>query len=394
MMYRRLARHGIGLVFLGILLLAPAAATAQVVVKVNDTVNFRFGLQIQAWADWLQDPNSEGYSQNLFLRRIRAQILATVAPGVMVFYQTDNPRDGNAGTDGNKIINTGFLTQDALAIWKICGDPIMLEAGLYLVPTSRNGLTSTASFLSYDIGTWALQGNTVMKGNGGRDFGVGLHGWLVDDHLEYRIGAFEGNRNPTSPQPAPLGPEAGSRNSYRVAGRIMWDFLDTEKQPFSYTYAGTNRGTKKILAIGAWGDGQDSYKAYGGDFIVDLPVVAKDAVTFEFDYNHFEGGSNFPSLGQGAILGSKQNDIFADAGWYFDAIKLQPYVVFQELNFTDEVNKPKNQKRYGGGLNWYIYGQNLKISVLYERIVPKTQPATAVTKDTNHFSVQLQALYF
>jgi hypothetical protein len=60
MMYRRLARNGIGLVFLGILLLTPAAATAQVVVKVNDTVNFRFGLQLQAWADWLQDANSEG----------------------------------------------------------------------------------------------------------------------------------------------------------------------------------------------------------------------------------------------------------------------------------------------------------------------------------------------
>src|SRR5262249_28255920 len=44
-----------------LLLLAPAAANAQVVVKVNDTVNFRFGLQIQSWADWTQDPNSEGY---------------------------------------------------------------------------------------------------------------------------------------------------------------------------------------------------------------------------------------------------------------------------------------------------------------------------------------------
>jgi hypothetical protein len=262
---------------------------------------------------------------------------------------------------------------------------------LYLVPTSRNGLTSTASFLSYDIGTFALQGNTIMKGTGGRDFGFGVHGWLLDDKLEYRTGVFDGNRNPATPQSSgggtPLGPEAGSRNSFRVAGRVMYDFLDSEKQPFSYTYAGTNRGTKSILALGAWGDGQDSYKAYGGDFIVDLPVVGKDAVTFEFDYNHFEGGSTFPSL-------TKQNDIFADAGWYFDAIKLQPYILYQELNNTDAINKPKNQKRYGGGLNWYIYGQNLKLSVLYERIVPKTQPTTALTKDTNHFSVQLQALYF
>src|SRR4029077_19378411 len=131
-----------------------------------------------------------------------------------------------------KIINTGFQTQDAVAIWKMCGDMLMLYGGLYLVPSNRNDLTSTASFLSYDIGTWAIQGNTVMKGTGGRDFGFGLAGWLVDDHLEYRIGAFDGTRNPTTPQPAPvgggtpLGPAAGSRNPYRVAGRIMYDFWD------------------------------------------------------------------------------------------------------------------------------------------------------------------------
>src|SRR5262249_13641579 len=137
-MVRRLWAKTVGLAVIGVLLLliAPAAANAQVVVKVNDTVNFRFGLQLQDWADWLEDPNSEGYSQNLFIRRIRAQILGTFAPGVMVFYQTDNPRVGNAGTTGDKIVNTGFLTQDALAVWKVCGDPFMLEGGLFLVPTS------------------------------------------------------------------------------------------------------------------------------------------------------------------------------------------------------------------------------------------------------------------
>src|SRR5215472_6438546 len=223
-MLRRFSRCFLGLSATGFLLLliAPAAANAQVVVKVNDTVNFRFGLQLQEWADWLEDPNSEGYSQNLFIRRIRTQILGTFAPGVMVFYQTDNPRVGNAGVDGNKIVNTGFQTQDAVAVWKVCGDPLMVYGGLFLVPGPRNDLTSTASFLSYDIGTWAIQGNGIMKGTGGRDYGFGLQGWLLDDKLEYRTGVFQGNRNPTAAQPAPLGPEAGSRNSYRIAGRVMY----------------------------------------------------------------------------------------------------------------------------------------------------------------------------
>jgi len=366
-----------------LLLLAPAAANAQVVVKVNDTVNFRFGLQIQSWADWTQDPNSEGYSQNLFIRRIRAQMLATVAPNVTIFYQTDNPRAGNAGATGDKIINTGFLTQDAFAEWKFC-DPVMLEGGLFLVPTNRNGLTSTASFLSFDIGTWALQGNGIMKGNGGRDYGFGLKSYLLDNHLEIRTGVFQGNRNPTGPpQTAPLGPAAGSRNPFRFAGRIQYNFFDPE---VGYVYAGTNRGTKKILAVGAWGDGQGDYKAYGGDVFVDFPIM-KDAITAEFDYSHFEGGNDFPTL-------AKQDDIFANAGWYFDVVKLQPFIRYERLYFSNTADIPKGQDRLGGGFNWYVFGQNLKLSAFYEKIMPRTKPLTASIKDTNHFVVQLQVLYF
>lgn len=380
------------------LALLPALAVAQVVVKVNDNVNFRFGLQFQGWADWTQDANSQGYSENMFLRRIRFLMAATVAKNVSIFYQTDEPRAGNAGADGNKNIcsgtaascpNTGFITQDAFVEWKLAGDALMADAGLFLVPTNRNGLTATGSFLAFDIGTWTLQGNGIMKGNGGRDYGVGLHGYVADDRLEYRLAAFDGNRNPTSTQPAPLGPAAGSRNSYRIAGRLQYDFFDKEKGDNilgKYIYAGTNRGLKKIVAVGAWGDGQLDYKAYGGDIFFDWPIL-KDAVSFQFDYEHFEGGAFFPAL-------AKQNDLYGEVGYYFDAIKLQPFFVYQKLNFSDDVNKPRNQQRYGGGLNWYISGQNLKISLLYERIVPATMPVTAKTKDTNHVAVQLQALYF
>jgi hypothetical protein len=371
----------------------PSPAHAQVVVKVNDVVNFRLGIQLQAWADWLQDPNSEGYSQNFLIRRIRFILAGQLAKNLSIFYQTDEPRAGNAGTNGDKNIcsgtaascpATGFITQDAYAEWKLAGDALMLDGGLFLVPTSRNGLTSTQSFLAYDIGTWALQGNGIEKGNGGRDYGFGLKGYVADDRLEYRLAAFDGNRNPTTPQPAPYGPAAGSRNSARIAGRVQYDFLDVEK---GYVYAGTNRGTRKILALGGWGDGQGDYKAYGGDVFFDYPLVGKDALTAEFDYNHFEGGAKNPSL-------LKQNDVYTTAGWYFDAVKLQPFISYQKLNQTDDSKPPGDQERLSGGLNWYISNQNLKLSFLYEHIVPKNKPATARIKNTSHFSMQLQALYF
>src|SRR5262245_59678665 len=101
--------------FLSVFLACAASAPAQVIVKVNDDINFRFGAQLQTWAEWIQDPNSEGYSQNLYIRRIRAAILATIGPKLTMFYQTDNPNLGNSGVTGAKNFNVGFLTQDAFA---------------------------------------------------------------------------------------------------------------------------------------------------------------------------------------------------------------------------------------------------------------------------------------
>jgi hypothetical protein len=386
------------------LLLVPAPGRAQVVVKVNDDVNFRFGLQMQDWADWTEDANSEKYSQNLFIRRIRFIMDAHVAKNVSIFYQTDAPRIGNSGATGAKNIcsssancpASGVITQDAFLEWKLAGDALMVDAGLFLVPSSRNALTSTQSFLGFDIGTWTLQGNTLEQGNGGRDYGVGLKGYLVDDRLEYRLAAFDGNRQTPTAQTGGLGAAAGSRNPYRIAGRLNWDFFDLEKagKPNTnassaangYVYAGTNRGTKKVFALGAWGDGQGAYKAYGADFMFDWPIV-KDAITLTGNYQHYEQNITATTL-------PKQNDIYADAGYYFDVIKLQPFLVYQKLNFDQESRKTGNQQRYGGGLNWYISGQNMKLSLYYQRIKPETKPITAKTKDTNEVTVQLQALYF
>jgi hypothetical protein len=405
-MTRRLPRGIFRLAVIAFVILAftPALAPAQVVVKVNDNVNFRFGLQFQGWADWTEDANSQAYSQNLLVRRIRFIMDAHLAKNVSVFYQTDDPRIGNSGTTGVKNIcssgancpASGFITQDALMEWKLAGDALMLDGGLFLVPTSRNGLTSTQAFLGFDIGTWALQGNTLEQGNGGRDYGVGLKGYVVDDRLEYRLAVFDGLRNPTTPQTGGLGARAGSRNPYRVAGRLNYDFFDLEKAGAAgsnsasatngYVYAGTNRGTKKVVAVGVWGDGQGAYKAYGGDFMFDWPIM-KDAITITGNYDHFEQNITTTTL-------PKQNDIYADAGYYFDAIKIQPFFVYQKLNFSDQARKTGNQQRYGGGINWYVSAQNLKLSIYYQRIAPEVKPVTAKTKDTNEVTIQLQAVYF
>src|SRR5262249_25441210 len=74
--------------------LLPAAANAQAIIKVSDDVWFRFGMQLQGWADWNQSAATGGYAQNLYLRRDRLLITGSVAPGVTFFFQTDDPNLG------------------------------------------------------------------------------------------------------------------------------------------------------------------------------------------------------------------------------------------------------------------------------------------------------------
>ncbi len=47
-------------------------------------------------------------------------------------------------------------------------------------------------------------------------------------------------------------------------------------------------------------------------------------------------------------------------------------------------------ERFGGGLSWYVSGQNFKLTAQYLRVEPKN----SAVKPTNQFTLQLQAFYF
>src|SRR3954451_4032384 len=65
----------------------PAAGPIQ--IKVNDNVNFRFGLLLQPQVDF-QENASEQTGENLMLRRARFIVGGQVAKNVFFFFQTEN----------------------------------------------------------------------------------------------------------------------------------------------------------------------------------------------------------------------------------------------------------------------------------------------------------------
>ena len=151
-----------------------------------------------------------------------------------------------------KAINTGLLVQDAFGEWKVFGnDYFILDAGKILIDLTRNSNQSTSSHLSWDGGTWTINQSSVpLQGDGGRDVGFQIKSYLANDHLEFRGGVFDGFRAPANAG------GAGSRNPFRVTGRVVYNFFDTEK---GYVPVGTNLGKKKILAIGGGYDTQGGF---------------------------------------------------------------------------------------------------------------------------------------
>jgi Phosphate-selective porin O and P len=352
-------------------LLIPAVAQAQAVIKVSDTVNVKFGMQIQGWADWTQDAVSNGYMENLYIRRVRFLVAGQVAPDVTFFFMTDNPNLGKTP----KALGTGFLTQDALLTWKIA-DAFRLEGGLFIVPLSRHGLSSTISYLTLDVSPAA----TVFAGPSGtsglRDTGFQARGYLLDrGQLEYRVAVTQGIRSA-----AVTGVDGGSRNAFRTTTFLNYNFFETEN---GYVLGGTNLGKKKVLALAGGWDAQSSYNAYTANLFTTLPVGNGNEFAGQVLWGHYDGQKWIATLPQ-------QNDYMAEVAYYADGAKVQPFAKYEVQKFSQTAAQVNDLKRWGAGFNYYVAKQNFKITAQYLRVIPDASTKPAV----NEFTVQLQLFYF
>jgi hypothetical protein len=336
-------------------------AHAQAIIKVNDDVNFKFGVLGMFQADTISNPEPEPSTNNLFVRRMRLAFAGQVAKNVTFFVQTDAANLGKV-LPGGKNIAPSVIVQDAFASVKVA-DALTFDTGLIFVPGSRDNLTLTATLLTIDYGPFTFADIALEESTVGRDTGVQARGYLLGRRLEYRLGAFQGFR------------DAGSGNPFRYAGRVQYNLLDTE---MGYLYTGTSLGKKKVLAVGATFDKQREFRAYDADIFLDHPL-GPGAVTGQFAYNHFDGGTRLTTL-------SKQNDLLVEAGYLINALKLTPLVEFARRDIDG--GSAGDETIGSVGANYWWAGLNANVKAAYSRISPKGLPKQ------NQFTVQLQVFYF
>ncbi|HEY4363682.1 MAG TPA: porin [Bryobacteraceae bacterium] len=339
-------------------------ASAQLTVSNGEDVSFNLGFMAQAWGDANQTADAsglQGYQQNLFLRRIRLMVGGQIAKDVTFFFQTDQPNLGKTP----KVLNSGFLVQDAFVEWK-ARNAFRLDAGLMIVPFSRNGLQSPASYYTLDVSPLSTVTNTSTQSSALRDAGFQARGFLLNNRLQYRTGFFQGER------------DNNAKNSLRGAAYVQYDFFGRES---GYTFVGTALGKQKILAVDGGFDKQSSYRGLSGNIAAAIPVRGGDEIGGQFQYFNYDGGTKFPTI-------ARQNDYLVEGAYYSHAIKLQPFGKFEAQSFTDPTAQVKDIHRAGGGVNYYVHGQNLKFTLQGLRAKQRGLPWTS------ELTAQFQVFYF
>ncbi len=322
---------------------APAAAQLQWSSK-DGNQSFKVGILGQIQGEEADVVNSNDTSKNLFLRRLRLIMGYTLNDKLSIFLDTDSPNLGKA-TNGVKDAGNVFI-QDFVATYKF-SQAFQLDGGLLLMEQDYNHNQSAASLMTLDYGAYTFNESTPTTSRTGRDYGVRARGYVAEDHLEYRLGLYQGVRG------------TNNSNEFRYAGRLMYSFFTPQTGLF---YRGTSLGKVHTLAIGGSFDKQEKYHNYGGDIYLDQPLGGGNSLVLQGDYNQIDGGKFLTTL-------PKQDNVLIEAGVYFAPVKLQPFLQYASEDFKDPARI--DETRTAVGLAFFPSGHNNNVKLTYTRIEPK-----------------------
>lgn len=180
-----------------------------------------------------------------------------------------------------------------------------------------------------------------------------------------------------------LGKAILGEGKYAVSGYFDYQFLDQESNALPYR-VGTYLGAKKVFNIGAGFFNQsnaivkrenenligEDVTHLAVDAFYDAPIGKSSSITAYAKYQNSDMGDSYL---QGNVVGSG-NQFSGHVGYLLPKNteegqhkyrnRIQPYVGYSYRDFKGLV-KPANELKLGG--NWYIDGQNSKISIEYQK---------------------------
>ncbi len=292
-------------------------------------------------------------------RRNRLALMGAYGQNFSLYVQTEYTEDNYdsaSGTDTDK-----FQLLDAVMRFKL-NDSANLWVGKFKYNLTRENLEACEMPLTLDRST-LIRAPFVST----RDKGVALWGNLFDNKFQYRVDAMNGADDSTD-------------SNIRYSARAHVTLLDPEK---GYGYKGTYLGKKKVLTIGAayqfedevatdgMGDAVD-YSAWTIDLFAEYPVEDVGTFTFSTAYVDYDMDDAYqagdPEAGVIGYNGEK-NGSYVKVGYMFPNLPLQLFARSENWSFAQTGEIIDQEVDWLGlGFNYYLRGQNLKLTMEYSQM--------------------------
>jgi hypothetical protein len=391
-------------------------------LKLSDLFTFRPGVFLQLWGNFTQDAfkqaggDSGGFTKNFYARRARFFVGGTIGSMMSYFMLWESANLGqpvsNADGSTNKQFTT-FAFNDAFVDFKPHPN-LSIQAGLMLIPFTRNILQSTSTYWALDIGGVSASYIAATQTSTLRDTGIQLKINAVDNHLEFRGMVSEGVRLTdttlnAAPTPAPVARGAG-KNDPRLTAFLQYNFLDPDT---GYVFNGQYFGRKKVAGIAGGVDYQsitdNPYFATSLTGFAAIPLKGADPKNGgdefggQVEYLHFHGGglatprvAPQPGLPPASGGLGKQDALLVEAGYYNRAGKFSVFGKFEGRFFSDDTQKAGNQRIYGVGAKYFFAEQIANLTLMYSLTQFPDLPDTVkpLRNDVNAIQLQLQVGYF
>lgn len=309
--------------------------------------------------------NNDDTTTNFNFRRNRLAFMGKYGDMLSLYVQTEFTEDQNIQTLGVASTNQGteFQFLDAVMRFKL-DDSFRVNVGKFKYNLSRENLEACEMPLTLDRSLFIRTAYTST-----RDEGVAVWGNLFDDVFQYRAEVMEG-RAAVSGDTAP-----SSNFRYGVRGHVS--LFDPEND---YGYKGTYLGKKKVLTVGgayqfepevAYGDtvaknDEKDYQAWTVDAYLEYPLEGIGTFTVSGAYEDVDlddayKGNN-PDTDTFGLNGQK-NGWYVKAGYLLPGLPLQFFGRYEKWTFANLNNiYDQDIDWYGGGVNYYFRGQNLKLT--------------------------------
>jgi len=226
--------------------------------------------------------------------------------------------------------------------------------------------------------------------------------------VQYRLDVMEGRKASSG--------DTSPKSNFRYTGRMHVSLLDPESD---YGYKGTYLGKKKVLTIGgamqyepsiAYSDvfaraGKKDYYAWTVDGYLEYPfkelgtmTVSGAYVRYKMDDAYLGANPDPDTYG----LNGEKNGWYAKAGYMLPMLPLQFFGRYEQWKFANLNNIYNQQVDWAGfGANYYIWGQNLKVTMEYGMTMFNKKGIYTDqyglnplrSKDFNTFITQLQVIF-